>query len=655
MAATANKIATRTYCNTLKANAFSTDLSKCVTAKNCSNAGFSHNSTTPSYKCVKETNVSVMTSTFEAADLTPWMSSFYDIETRNNDLDAKRAFSIGSVLMLDNVTNKFKLFAFSSISRLYTTTYTNGAIFPEFKQYDVSRFTPIGIVVGVPASEYAYINEHIYSTAIGNNQVPCLTLMSLLAHDCTIGLSNMWTKNAETYSQWMVTNFNVSNYGNPLDIYNPITTCDGSGTVEFAYITRAIKQSIFPIQLEASYTDKPGYGTIIPSISYMLGGILGRNLSSSATNYMDLMNNTTNRPIPTSWSSSLLNKSGISRLVPNSKYHMSSATVNTDTSEATKNMNRTDAGRIVDFYTTNSSRDIVGSLSYSSLYPLPINSNVPTLVMLSPYTTTKHNTIQEAMGGGTNYGVIFKSDDFLNYNQYTYNALYDNNIDPNISTGYEVCCLPTGASYEVCLLNSHLSFWRTTALYKLLDDTGVKFDLYTPSLYELFKLSARSNFIFQQLNALNKSYPILSKNKNTYYSNVGIGASGNMSFASCELDDNLLYYASTDWNSLITSGYYNTNSCIVGNQTVANSVASAYIKKHGRLCVEIPGAHTAQAEPHSITTLQGGGLFSGPMFWSNTGFNSLMHYSCPILAPFIRIPVGLLSYWIDKFNTDYNI
>lgn len=655
MAATANKIATRTYCNTLKANAFSTDLSKCVTAKNCSDAGFSHNSTTPSYKCVKETNVSVMTSTFEAADLTPWISSFYGIEAGYDGLDARRAFSIGSVLMLDTVTNKFKLFAFSSISRLWSSTSTNGAILPEFKQYDVSRFTPIGIVVGVPASEYAYKYVHTYSTAIGSNEVPCLTLMSLLAHDCTVGLSRMWTKNSVAYSEWMVDNFNMSSYSNPLDIYNPITTCDGSGTVNFAYITRAIKQSIFPIQLEASYTDKPGYGTIIPSPSYMLGGILGRNLSSSATNYMDLMNTTTNRPIPTSWTTSILNKSGISRLVPNSKYHMSTATANTDTSAATKNMNRTDNGRIIDFYTTNRSRDIVGSLSYSSLYPLPINVNVPTLVMLSPYTTTNYNTIQEAMGGGNNYGVIFKSDDFLKYNQYTYNALYDNNIDPNLSSDYEVCCLPTGASYELCLLNEGLSFWRTTQLYTLLDSTGIRFDLYTPSLYELFKLSARSNFIFQQLNYLNQSYPILSSNKNTYYSGVGIGASGNMSFASCELDDNLLYYASTDWNSLINDGYYNTMGCIVGNQTGTNSLAPAYIKKHGRLCVEIPGAHTAQAEPHSINTLRGGGIFSGPMFWTNTGFNSLMHWSCPILAPFIRIPVGLLSYWTDAFNTNYNI
>lgn len=655
MAATANKIATRTYCNTLKANAFSTDLSKCVTAKNCSEVGLAHNSTTPSYKCVKETNVSVMTNTFEAADLTPWLSSFYSTEAYHDGLDTRRAFSIGSILMLDTVTNKFKLFALSSISRLWTATSTDGTILPEFKKYDANRFTPIGIVVGVPASEYAYMNEHIYSTVTGSNQVPCLTLMSLLAHDCSVGLSNMWSKNAETYSQWMVTNFNVSNDGNPLNIYNPITACASTSTVSFSSITQTIKQSIFPIQLQASYTDNPGEGTIIPSISYMLGDILGRNLSSSATNYMSLMNNTTNRPIPTSWSSTLLNKSGISRLVPNSKYHMSSATANTDTSAATKNMNRTDNGRIIDFYTTNRSRDIVGALSYSAIYPLPTNVNVPTLVLLSPYTTRQRSSIQDTMHMGNNHGVIFTSDDFYQYNQYTIDALYDNNIDPDISTDYEVFCLPTGASYELCLLNEGLSFWRTTALYKLLDDTGVKFDLYTPSLYELFKLSARSNFIFQQLNALNKSYPILSTNKNTYYSNVGIGASGNMSFASCELDDNLLYYSSTDWNSLINSGYYNSSGCIVSNQTVANSVTSAYVKKHGRLCVEIPGAHTAQAEPHSMTTLRGGGLFSGPMFWTNAGFNSYMHLSCPILAPFIRIPVGLLNYWIDKFNTNYNI
>lgn len=654
MAATANKIATRTYCNTLKANAFSTDLSKCVTAKNCSDAGFSHNSTTPSYKCVKETNVSVMTSTFEAADLTPWISSFYSTETGFDDLDSKRAFSIGSVLMLDNVTNKFKLFAFSSISRLWTATATDGTYLPEFKQYDVSRFTPIGIVVGVPASEYAYKGIPIYSTAIGSNEVPCLTLMSLLAHDCSVGLSNMWSKNAEEYSRWMVVNFDMYNYSNPLDSYNPITTCANEGTVLFSGITQAIKQSIFPMQLEANYNTKPGEGTIIPSVSYLLGSILGRNLTAAATNYMSLMNNTTNRPVPTTWSSSILNKSGISRLVPNSKYHMSSATANTDTSAATKNMNRTDNGRIIDFYTTNRSRDIVGALSYSSLSQLPINVNVPTLVLLSPYTTQQRSSIQETMPTGNNHGVIFTSDDFYNYNQYTCNALYDNNIDPNISSDYEVFCLPTGASYELCLLNNGLSFWGTTALYKLLDDTGVRFDLYTPSLYELFKLSARSNFIFQQLNYLNKSYPILSKTKNTYYSGVGIGASGNMSFASCELDDNLLYYASTEWNSLIEGGYYNSSSCIVGNQTVANSVKSAYIQKHGRLCVEIPGAHTAQAEPHSITTLRGGGLFSGPMFWNNVKFNSLIHWSCPILAPFIRIPVGLLS-WIDAFNTNYNI
>lgn len=655
MAATANKIATRTYCNTLKANAFSTDLSKCVTAKNCSDAGFSHNSTTPSYKCVKETNVSVMESTFEAADLTPWISNYFPTEVAYDGLDSRRALPIGSILMLDNNTNKFKLFAFSSISRLWYSYSTDGTTLPEFKQYDVNRFTPIGIVVGVPASEYAYKDVYTYNTAIGTNEVPCLTLMSLLAHDCSVGLSNMWSKNAVTYSNWMVDNFDVSSYSNALDIYNPIPLCANAGTVLFSYITQAIKQSIFPIQLEANYNTSPGDGIIIPSISYLLGSILGRSLSSSATNYMSLMNNTTNKPIPTSWSSSILNKSGISRLVPNSKYHMSAATANTDTSAATKNMNRTDNGRIIDFYTTNRSRAIVGALHYSALYSLPINVNVPTLVMLSPYTTQQRSSIQETMPNGNNHGVIFTSDDFYRYNQYTYNALYDNNIDPNLSSDYEVCCLPTGASYEVCLLNEGLSFWRTTQLYALLQGTGSRFDLYTPSLYELFKLSARSNFIFQQLNALNESYPILSKNINTYYSNVGIGASGNMSFASCELDDNLLYYASTDWNSLINQGYYNSSACIAKNQVVANSVTSAYVKNHGRLCVEIPGAQTAQTEPHSLTTLRGGGLFSGPMFWTTVGFNSLNHWSCPILAPFIRIPVGLINYWSDAFNTDYNI
>ena len=654
MAATANKIATRTYCNTLKANAFSTDLSKCVTAKNCSDAGFSHNSTAPSYKCVKETNVSVIENTFEAADLTPWLTNFFSIETSYDGLDSRRAFSIGSILMLDTVTNKFKLFAFSSISRLWEAYDTNGTILPEFKEYDANRFTPIGIVVGVPASEYAYRNVHTYSTVIGSNEVPCLTLMSLLAYDCSVGLSNMWSKNSEVYSQWMIKNFNVSNYSNPLDIYNPIATCGSVGTVSFSGVTQAIKHSIFPIQLQASYTDNPGGGTIIPSTSYWLGNILGRTLSSSATNYMDLMNNTTNRPVPISWDAPILNKSGISRLVPNSKYHLSRATANTDTSAATRNMNRTDKGRIIDFYTTNRSRDIIGALSYSSIYPLPINENVPTLVMLSPYTTTRFSAISDTMHTGNNHGVIFTSDDFYQYNQYTYDALYNNNINPNISTGYEVYCLPTGASYELCLLNANLSFWRTTALYTLLDSTGILFDLYTPSLYELFKLSARSNFIFQQLNALNKSYPILSKNKNTYYSNVGIGASGNMSFASCELDDNLLYYASTNWNSLINNGYYNSDACIVQTQVVANSVTSAYVRKHGRLCVEIPGAQTAQVEPHSTTTV-GGGVFSGPMFWCNTNFNYLIHWSCPILAPFIRIPVGLINYWESKFNTDYNI
>ena len=237
--ATANKIATKEYCNTLKPGSFESDLNAGVTATEASAAGFTHNST-PALKCVKETNLAVPTVTFNAIDLTPYLFNAVNEETTGDingvsssgqGPDWFRRLAIGSVVMLDTETFKLKLFALSGITDLRGGGYviTPSGSTSAFKDYDGTRFTPLGIVVGVPANEYYERSTlpDLYGTMCGGAGVSCLTVMSLRNYAGALtGLSQ--SANSGEYANWMRNKRHdfleaAEQLGMDLiDIYNPI-------------------------------------------------------------------------------------------------------------------------------------------------------------------------------------------------------------------------------------------------------------------------------------------------------------------------------------------------------------------------------------------------------------------------------------------------
>lgn len=675
--ATANKIATKEYCNTLIPGSFSSDLNAGVTAAEASAAGFSHNST-PAKKCVKETNLEVRTVTFTAADLTPFLTIAVEEETNggtDEGPDSLRRFAIGSIVMLDTVTFKLKLFAFMSVADL-----RDNGIYA--REYDGTRFIPLGIVVGVPANEYyeRSSNPGLYGTMCGGASISCLTVMSLRNFNgALMGLNQ--GSNLPAYSEWMVNNRNnfldaACQLGmDPIDIYNPIAaicknpmydeSINGLRLSEFQYRTDRW-WSIFPIYKAASeYNHLHGLSelcstdpiSIKSDPSYALGLNTNSIAMTSITGLKYQMPLATMVPASKGMgtpmtvnmdgqSSNSMAVSGIGRCLPFDSAHYDTRC--TDTS-----YELCYTGKIIDFRLPDRSLDKTDGLPCRTQLltkPAFFNSLVPQVLLSSPYSGDGTGFNET---GAYNKGLLFYHDDFRQYVSRTAtgitNSIPQNELGPSSNdANSNTFCLPTGATYEAFLITQKeltgidLSFWQQTQLYQLIRSyTGNNdsyFSLYTPSLYELFKTTARWRFITANIQQLSTW---LNDNQIQL---IGYG------LASCEMDDTLLSdNAYLSWvNTQILSGSWPTR---IGQQLNAwvtrfnsTTAQNTIYKTCGRL-----GVHCLQPSPTATTernsqVLMGTYVCSCPYLWTNAQYNSSIMLGYCDLIPFIRIPVDFWRY-----------
>lgn len=680
--ATANKIATKEYCNTLKPGSFTSDLTAGVTATEASAAGFTHNST-PALKCVKETNLAVPTVTFNAVDLTPYLFSAVNQETTGDingvsssgqGPDWFRRLAIGSVVMLDTETFKLKLFAFSYLTDIQNGGYildSSGNTISKFKDYDGTRFTPLGIVVGVPANEYLERDNipELYGTMCGYAGVSCLTVMSL--RNCTGALTGLnQYANLGNYASWMLNKQNdfleaAGQLGmDPIDIYNPIAAIcknpmydvytNGLMLSEFQANTNRY-WSIFPMYIANSANALSSTDPI--SIRSDPAGALNLSTTSAAMTsitglkYQMPLAITTiagkgmGYPGTTNMSATNLNSmavTGIARCLPFDAAHYDSRCTGTS-------YELFYTGRVRDFRVSSGVSDLTdGTPCRSNLAVAKtgfFNATYPQRLLCSPYYgdgTGFNETI-----GGQNNGLLFNYDDFRNYVERTAvgicNSLYNEDYPSSDDVDTRTFCLPTGATYEAFLLtqkeltNIDLSFWGQTQLYQLIRSyTGNNdryFSLYTPSLYELFKTTARWRHITMHIQQLSS---FLSANEMIL---TGGG------LASCEMDDTLLSDGTyLEWvNEQISAGSWpeaigrQLNALVTSFN--ATTAAGSIYKTCGRL-----GVHCLHSSPTATTdrnsmVLPGPYICSCPYLWHNAQYNSSTMYGYCELIPFIRIPV----------------
>ena len=632
--ATANKIATKGFCNTIKNQTFTSGTAKCITASEASAAGFSHNGTSPSYKCVKETNISVRNRTFVAKDLTPFIGNYVNDEylADGQGSNYRRRFGLGTVVMLDNITGRLKLFAFTQLSDVHDMTGGDG-----FKEYDGERFTPLGIVVGVPSTEYSYRNTYLYGTGRDlTNQTAEITVMSLLNHQGNFGLKQHMV-NAPAYSQWMRNNRNnfealSASVGVPsISIYNPIEACsfiDTSGHVYFHNDTAQARHSIFAMYKNASGNCLATHISQYDQDSLNLTSNQARAIGSYAAGlrYPAPLCTSTYSPIPTSNSTTaVFTKSGIARVLPFNSAHYDLRCGGTSAETY-------DVCKIRDFYVSSGYTDIIDGVPWSSLYNKAslFATGIPHRLLRSPYTDggTSFNESKNQLAG-SNRGLLFKSTDFKIYNQHVGQLL-------NTADDGATFVLPTGASYEAFLRDNGLSYWSTTGLETIVNAyTSGNGIVYTPSLYELFKLVARCRFIWTNILSLAQYFdPELNVSR---IDGKGVAQA---SIASCELDESIVtdFGYRTAMNELLLAG----DLTVIGSQ--ANSsvggTSGTRAKYIGRMCVGLPSiiTPTTTTAPASQTIMPPV-LYTGPILWTNVNFNSNLHYSCPNLIPFIRIPV----------------
>lgn len=687
--ATANKIATKEYCNTLKPGSFSSDLKAGVTATEASAAGFSHNST-PAKKCVKETNLAVRTVTFNAVDLTPFLFNAVTEESTGSygggsgeGPDHFRRLAIGSVVMLDTETFKLKLFAFNQLTDIRGGGY-NGST-SAFKDYDGTRFTPLGIVVGVPANEYLERSNipYLYGTMCGNAEISCLTVMSLRNHNgAVVGLDQ--NANLGAYASWMYNNRN--NFANaagqlgmdPIDIYNPIAAIcknpmynvytNGLMLSDFQFNTNRF-WSIFPLYI-ANTTDAL---CSTDPISIKIDPIHALNLGVNSTTMTSITGLKYQMPLATTAASgkgmgypgtitmtntnmNSMAVTGVARCLPFDAAHYDQRCTG-----ASYELFYT--GKIRDFRVSSGLQDLTdGVPCRSKLGPVKtgfFNTTFPQRLLCSPHYGDGTGFNETRQG---NYGLLFNSDDFRQYvmrtaegiaNSATENSAYISEDDPAAHT----FCLPTGATYEAFLLtqkeltNIDLSFWGQTQLYQLIrsytGNNDSHFSLYTPSLYELFKTTARWRFITANIQQLS---PFLSADE------MILAGSG---LASCEMDDTLLSDNTyINWvNNQIAAGewpkitFRQLNALVTGfNATQAIGTIYSTCGRLGVHCLH--GSPTATTDRNSMI-LPGPYICSCPYLWTTAQYNSATMWGYCDLIPFIRIPVDY-SHAMTKVQAIWN-